>query len=72
MHVNRLLPCTASVSVSVETDSNVLPDTSTQTEEPLLPDSQPWDESQSQSVSESSRPTRTRRRPAVLEPYILS
>jgi len=71
VHVDRLLLCTASDSVSSETDSGVLPDTSTQTEELPLPDSQPWDESQSQSVSESSRPTRTRRRPAALEPYIL-
>ena len=74
VHVDRLLPCTASDSASAETDSGVLPDTSTQTEEIPLLDSQPWDESQSQSqsVSESSRPTRTRRRPAALEPYILS
>jgi len=27
VHVDRLLPCTASVSVSAEIDSNVLPDT---------------------------------------------
>ena len=71
VHVDRLLPRTASDSASAETDSGVLPNTSTQTEELPLPDSQPWDESQSQSVSESSRPTRTRRRPAALEPYIL-
>jgi len=71
VHVDRLLPWTASVSVSVESDSNVLPDTSTQTEELSLPDSQPWDESQSQSVSESSHPTRTCQSPAALEPYIL-
>jgi len=71
VHVDRLLPCTASDLVSAETDSNVLPDTSTQTEKLSLPDSRPWDESQSQSVSESSRPTRTRRLPAALEPYIL-
>jgi len=71
VYVDRLLPCTASVSVSAQTDLDVLSDTSTQTEELSLADSQPWDESQSQSVSESSRPTRTRRRPAALEPYIL-
>jgi len=41
VHVDRLLPCAASVSVSAEIDSNVLPDRSTLTEELSLPDSQP-------------------------------
>ena len=70
VHVDRLLPC----NTPPETDSGVPPDVSTPTDEQDSRDSQPWDDtqSQSQSVLDSSRPVRTRRRPAALDNYILS
>jgi len=69
VHVDRLLPC----NFPSETDSGALPDVSTPTDEQDSQDCQPWDDtqSQSQSVLDSSRPIRTRRRPAALDNYIL-
>lgn len=73
VHVDRLLPCNLPISTRSETDLGGLPDVLTPTDQQQSQDNQQGDESesQSQSVPDSSRPTRTRRLPAALEPYIL-
>jgi len=77
VHVDRLLPCNSPSKAEtgtppdtdLPTDGQTAPDSSTQFSPDANQDSRSCEESQS--VSESQRPVRLRRRPTALEPYIL-